>query len=556
MKQAKWRVHNRRGTLINHLLTLRGFNSSSLEPDFVSGLHDPNLLPDMAKAREIVRRAVKENWPVAVFGDYDADGTPGAALLYELFERLGLHCTVFLPTRAEGYGLNIEATQKIGKSAKLLVLVDTGITAVESIAELKKMGVKTIILDHHLPTETLPDAEAIIDPFLSTSTYPFTGLCGCALAYKFAQALSADFPQISEGFLKWQLDLVAISTVADMMELTGENRVLVYYGLKILQKNRRLGLRALLARAALDPDKVTAGSIGFIIGPRLNAAGRLSDNRPAFELLVAKQWSDAIKYAEEIERANVARLALVDSVMVEAEAILQQQNRDDDSVIGIVGEAWPRGVIGLVAGRLAERHGRPTIIGSKIGDSIRASGRSVGQYHLLDGLTAVGRLLDGYGGHAQAAGMDLKTQNWGEFMTELKAHAKSMIGSNVWQPILKADCFIQEQELGLDTAQSLLKLEPHGLGNRRPMFIIENATLRNGKTVGNGKHLKGTLSLGQSQLPFIGFSLGLRQADLPDNADLIGHLTINEWNGTKDVQFQLVDIRTPGDDIEVVENAS
>lgn len=285
---TRWCVHVRRQPkLLDHLCDLRGIADSDLSPDYARHLHDPMLLPDMDNACDLIEQAVAGKWHVTIFGDYDADGTPASAILSLMLDQIGLEHEVVLPTRLTGYGLRLEQVKEIATRSKLLITVDTGVTSVAEIALAKELGLKVIILDHHLPLDELPPADAIVDPHRIDSQYPFSHLCGCALAYKFVVALGNKFPALAERFSKWLLDLVAVSTVADMMPLTGENRVLVHYGLLVLRQNRRPGMQALLAAASVDVKALTAGTLGFTVGPRLNAAGRLGDNMPAYELLTA-----------------------------------------------------------------------------------------------------------------------------------------------------------------------------------------------------------------------------------------------------------------------------
>ncbi|MCR4277845.1 MAG: single-stranded-DNA-specific exonuclease RecJ [Candidatus Berkelbacteria bacterium] len=562
MAAKKWQVYKRHNnrSLLDHLCQIRGISPDELEMDFLKHLHDPNLLPQMDVARRLIVKAVKEKWPVAIFGDYDADGTPAAALLASVCQRLGLIYEVYLPTRQTGYGLTDSFIGPIAEQAKLLITVDTGVTSVEAVEKLNSLGVKTIVLDHHLPPEgELPPAEAIVDPYLKDSKYPFPNICGCTLAYKLACALRQDFPtQLSEGFLKWQLDLVAISTVADMMEMRGENRPLVEFGLKVLKKTRRPGLAALMGLAGLNVDELSAGSLGFSIGPRFNAAGRMGDNRPVYDLLRETDSVKAGELARQIEQLNRERQDLVEAVLAQAEISLWQQNSAGDFVYVISGDGWSSGVVGLVAGKLAEKYYRPVVVGSRVDDQVRASARSVGSYPIIDGLSSVGSHLEQYGGHRQAAGLTARTGSWEAFATALKKHAKKYFDGILPRSSLKADDFLKLVDATLSQAQELLKLEPHGLGNPRPTFIIRDVELTDPQPVGAAKkHIQLLLTKDSVTLPAIGFSLAEKFATHKSNrADVAGHLTENIWNGNKTVQFQLIDFKHAGADVSVIDTES
>ena len=555
MAAKKWQVFKRRDnqSLLEHLCQIRHITLDELDMDFLTHLHDPNLLPDMEAARSLIVKAVHEKWPVAIFGDYDADGTPAAALLATVCQRLGLIYEVYLPTRQTGYGLTDSFIDPIATQAKLLITVDTGVTSVDAISKLKNLGVKTIVLDHHLPpVGTLPPAEAIIDPFLKNSTYPFPNICGCALAYKFACALQKDFPsQLTEAFLKWQLDLVAISTVADMMEMRGENRPLVEFGLKVLKKTRRPGLAALIKLAGLNVDELTAGSLGFSIGPRFNAAGRMGDNRPVLDLLLTTDTVRARELAEQIELLNRERQTLVEETLFQAEELIWSQNRSDDFVYVLVKDDWSPGVVGLVAGKLAEKYYRPVVVGSRAKGQIVASARSVSDYPIIEGLTATSVLLERFGGHRQAAGLAVGSDKWDSFATELKNHARKYLDGVIPKPLLRADDFLTLADATLLQAQELTKLEPHGLGNSRPTFIIRDVELKDPVPIGGTKkHLRLTLAKDSLLLPAIGFSLAEKFATHKSNrADVAGHLTENVWNGNRNVQFQIVDFKHTGTEI-------
>ncbi len=560
MSTTTWRVHTRQhDDLIKHLCAIRGLTEADLSLNFNS-LHDPNLLPGMKAARSVIKKVVKEKWPVTIFGDYDADGTPASAVLATVMERLGLQYKVVIPTRADGYGLKIKNVEEAASAgSKLLITVDTGVAAVEEITLAKKLGLAVIVLDHHLPKEELPPADALVDPYIPTSTYPFNYLCGCALAYKFAEALAADFPaELSEGFRKWLLDLVAISTVADMMVMRGENRILVHYGLQVLRKTRRLGLKALLDVAALDPTKLTAENLGYVLGPRLNASGRMGDNYPAYELLMARTPEEAAERAGVINRLNSERQGVMEAATAEAEKKLLEQNTLDDHIFIITGDTWPAGVIGLTAGKLCYRYNRPIVVLTGAGDTLTGSARSIGEYSIIDGLDFSSKYLIRHGGHKQAAGLSLKKSELPKFIDSLKKHAKKNISPTELIPVLTADAILTPDEISIRTAQALDKLQPFGHENQAPKFIIEAAELTNPRTMGKeGNHLKWQAKLAGRDLEVVGFGMAQRFAETPrTTAHLLGSLEQNYWNGSTRLQFKLSDYQPLDHKIEIIPSAA
>lgn len=552
----RWRVHARQDSdLLKHLCALRGFSAEVLSPDYATHLHDPFLLPDMEQACQIVREAVDASWHVTVFGDYDADGTPASAILSMMLTQLGLAHDVVLPTRATGYGLRPEQVRDIAKRSQLLITVDTGVTSVEEIRLAKELGMRVIVLDHHLPQATLPAADAVVDPHRSDSQYPFAHLCGCALAYKFVVALGTEFPQLSERFSKWLLDLVAISTVADMMPLIGENRALVHYGLLVLRQNRRPGLRALFATAGVEVEALNAGILGFVIGPRLNAAGRLGDNYPAFELLTAPDDSAAQRLAAVIEEANSQRQTLVQDVMEKAQKQLLRDNTLTDSILLLAKEGWPSGVVGLVAGKLSGQYARPALVATFEDDVAKGSARSIESYPIVDALQRHADLLGSFGGHASAAGFSLPRSKWPDFVAALKRDAAERLRADDLRRTFVVDAELVKDDLAKRSVDSLEKLQPFGLGNGRPLFLLRDAQLRDMRKIGReGRHLKSRVVACGEEIDCVAFNCddSLHQAEVP--IDCIGHLEVNRWNDRESVQFQLIDYRLSGEPVEWIAN--
>lgn len=553
---SRWQVRKRQkgDDLLEHLIASRGLSSDLIVPDYMRHLHDPFLLPDMDKAVELVIEARDRNWRLTIFGDYDADGTPAAALLSLVMKKLGIKHQVILPKRSSGYGLTSQLVEKISQESDLLMTVDNGVTAVEEVALAKRRGLKVIIIDHHLPLFKLPAADALIDPYLASSQYPFAPLCGCALAFKLALAISQKLPELDETFCKWLLDLVAISTVADMMPLIGENRALVHFGLEVIKRNRRPGLRRLMARAKLNVDNVNARSLGFTVGPRLNASGRLGDNHPALELLLSEDPTEADRLAEYLEQNNRQRIDLVNEAVLSAEKLLFEQNRAEDFFYLIQQPDCPVGVVGLVAGKLAHKYNRPVIVGSIDGKSVRASSRSIAAFNVVEALDRQKKLLLKYGGHAQAAGLTVAKEAWIDFCQAMKAEAKSKLSPVDLEKVIVADALLQADELKIDLAKSINALEPFGLGNSEPLFILDKVSITDFRPVGaSGDHLKFSFDYQGRELSGIGFNLAKKFiTDNERELSLLGKLEINTWQDRENLQFNLFDYQKVPAKIELI----
>lgn len=543
--QKKWQVfRRRRPNLVEHLCQLRGINEDELTPNYEKHLHSPALLPDIEKACQLIVEAKRSDWSVCIFGDYDADGTPAAALLSQVLTKLGISHSVELPRREAGYGLNEDLAAAVATRYKLLITVDNGINAVEPIKMLRAADVEVIVLDHHLPKSELPPASAIVDPFLESSTYPFKHLCGCAIAYKFALALNRYFPkELPDSFTKWLLDLVAISTVADVMPIKGENRVLTHFGLIVLRHNRRLGLKHLLNKTGLDPRNIDARALGYIIGPRLNASGRLGDNRPALDLLLSRDESTALEKAAEIEAHNSKRKTELDRLQIEAEALLWRQNRKEDRFLVVIGNDWPIGLVGLVAGRLVSQFNRPVAVGSTVSGIVKASARSPETFSLKTALDAISENLISYGGHDFAVGLSFNKEALPKVVDSLKNLALRQLTPEQLIPIIKADAILQPQDLSLKTVEDVSRIGPFGFGNLEPLFVVPDCHLSMIKTVGaKGEHLKAVVQFSGRKLEAIGFGLYPRfKIDGRLSTNLLASLESDNWLGRPKLQLKIKD---------------
>jgi single-stranded-DNA-specific exonuclease len=514
--------------------------------------YNPFDLEDMTKAVTRIWQAIDKREPIAVYGDFDADGVTSTALLVEALRKMGASVIPYIPHRIdEGYGLNSPALQKFAaKGVKLVVTVDCGIRSVEEVEDGKAAGLDIIITDHHSPGLDQPDAHAIINPKLGS--YPEKGLAGVGVAFKLVQALIMErrrTQQRSNGRFHFEVrdlfDLVALGTVADIMPLNRiENRVLVRRGIEAIREARRPGLRALLEVAGVEPESVSATTLSFVLGPRINAAGRLGDARLALDLLLAEDKGKAKRLAEELHQLNTLR----QEKTREAQETIQQelQTYDDDLPLIFASHAsFEPGIVGLVAGRLAEEYFRPAVIMEEGETESRASCRSIPQFDITAALDECADLLVRHGGHALAAGFTVINDNIGELRERLTALARGRLSGQKLNPTLTIDMELDIHQLSEDLVQELEALEPCGHENSVPVFMVRNAHVAEFRTVGkDGNHLKLKISrASQPPLDAIGFGLGHWAANMPERIDLAFQLEINQWNGRRSLQANLQDIR-------------
>lgn len=522
-----------------------------LNPRYERDLTDPFLMQGMKEAVERIERAVKDKEKIGIFGDYDADGVPGAALLKEVMEILGLKTEVYIPDRDEGYGLNEQGIRYfVSKKVGLIITVDNGIAGREQVELAKSLGLDTIVADHHEYQEDLypSQAVAVLDPKQPRCKYPFKELAGTGVAFKLAQALAIKTGKISESQLKWLLDLVAISTFCDMVPLVGENRVLAKFGLMVLSKTRRLGLRELYQTAGINPEAINPYVVGFMIGPRLNAPGRMGKMSAAFRLLTAGDKETALSLAKELEEANKERQAMLDKILYEANEKVQIKKLHKNKVIMVDGEGWPDGIIGLVAGRLTERYGRPSIVIGRQEVESKGSARSVEGFHLVEALNECQEYLVKHGGHAKAAGLTVASEHLEMLYDRILEVAESRLQEGDLVPKINCEAELELSNINWSFYEKLTKLEPYGLGNPRPVFLSRNVIASRIGVVGNGgKHLKcvvGDKKAGVS-LAAIGFGLG-EGRDICQEGEIIDIVyTIDEdaWRGGNSLQLKLIDWR-------------
>jgi len=498
--------------ILGSLLRARGCDTPEaarafLNPD-ESQLHDPFLMQDMHAACRMIRDAAERGQAAVIYGDYDCDGVCASAILLEALRQLGMRAEVYIPSRQEeGYGLNEAAVRRLAAEYPLMITVDCGITAVEEIALARSLGMTVILSDHHTPPAALPPAHAILHPQLGG--YPCPDLCGAGVAYKLSCALLGR--QILPG-----LELCALATVADMVPLRGENRALAALGLRRMRTTRRPGLKALLSVAGIPTGQEIGGTqAGFLLAPRINACGRIDTARTALELLTTDDPLRALELADRADGLNAKRKSMEQRIAEAADAQAQAQDLCALRAIVVEGEGWESGVVGLAAGRLAERYGYPTVALSREGDVCVGSARSACGVDLYRALSECADLFIRFGGHKQAAGLTLAAENVPVFRQRLSQAVERQLAGRTLMPETAYDAELTLSDITLELIASLGQLEPFGMGNPAPVFLLRDAEVLSARAVGTeGAHLKLTLGQGGAVMDAIAFRMGDRAATL------------------------------------------
>ncbi|MFZ1258066.1 MAG: DHH family phosphoesterase [Candidatus Saccharimonas sp.] len=561
-------------SLLEEILRVRGFDTQTrdifLHPTYEHS-HDPFLLPDMNKAVQRLVEARQKQERIVIYGDYDIDGLTATAVLLDAFSRFGFRTVEsFMPNRfVEGYGMTIEAVERIAKSgATLIITVDCGSLSEKEIVKANELGLDVIVTDHHNVAPIQPPAVAVINPkrllqdhpkeyrdlqlvrnekraarSKKKQLYPFLDLPGVGVAFKLVQALQTRLEGLPYGQEKWLLDLVALGTVCDVVTLLDENRTHVYWGLKVLAKTKRPGLKALMAVARVVPDTVNARSLGFALGPRMNAAGRLETAQYALNLLTTTSSTRAMELASQLDEMNTKRRA--DQDVIYKAALLQADQYASDPVLVVSHPDWNHGIIGIVAAKLLEIYKKPTYVLQELGDIAKGSARSYGDFSAADAVRAADDLIMKGGGHKLAAGVTLKTANIGLFRQRVNEYFRSLALAP--QPPLllpKADVIVSSlAEIDEALIEQFAQLEPFGSGNPEPILCLEQATITNVRRMGaDGQHLKLEVADSASRhIQLIAFN-----ADTSWNVQ-VGEIvsvwfqpTMNEWQGVRSVEGRLV----------------
>lgn len=540
--------------MVARLLVNRGITTGDAARDFLnpslSTLHDPFLLPDMEPAVERLARAVHEREKIFVHGDYDVDGITAAALLVRTLRALGATVGYRLPDRTrEGYDIKTTAVERAAAAgARVIVTCDCGINAVEPAARARELGVDVIITDHHQPGAELPPALAVINPKRPDGAYPFRDLAGVGVAFKLAQALVRKLDSNEESFKARFVDLVTLGTVADVVPLLGENRSFVKHGLDAVSSSNKIGIQSLLKVANLSGKPLNTYYLGYIIGPRINAIGRMDDASKALDLLLTRDEARADEIAREMDRHNAERRAEQDRIVNEAISQVETKDLDSTLVLVLSAEGWNTGVVGIAAGRIAEMFCRPAILLNRdeMCGTARGSARSIDGFDLLAGLDHCADLLDRYGGHSSAAGLSLPLANLGEFDAKINAYAAGVIAPEQLIPRIVLEAELAPSDITRELADSIADLEPFGEGNPEPLFLTRGVKVVERQRVGNGSHLKMSVEGdGAGLLSCICFGLGDLEGsvELGSTVDLCYSIRLNAFNGAESVQLVVKAIR-------------
>ncbi|MBQ7043958.1 MAG: single-stranded-DNA-specific exonuclease RecJ [Clostridia bacterium] len=490
---------------------------------------DPFDFPDMYKAVKRIKTALDNFERIAVYGDYDADGVTSTALLYSYLEMQGADVVYCVPNRhTEGYGLSYNAIDNISRmGAKLIITVDNGISAVEEAEYIRQLEMDLVVTDHHLPSDILPDAVAVVDPHRNDCILSFKDYAGVGVAYKLICALEGGENEITDSFL----DLAAIGTIADVMPLHGENRRIVRRGTQLIGDSDRVGLQALIEIAGLDGKAIKSGTVAFGISPRINAAGRIGSADRAIKLLLCEDYEEAAELAADINNDNVLRQQTEQEILAQAVSIIDDHpSWKYDRVLVVSGEGWHDGVIGIVASRLVEKYGKPTIIITSKDGTAKGSGRSIDGFSLYDALCACADVLEHYGGHTLAAGLGLPTERIDDFRKAINSYADK---TEIPDPVQNIDFKINPSFVNVELLDVIELLEPFGAGNPQPVFGLYNMTLTDITPIGAGKHLRLTLSRGETSLSAVLFRM--TQLEFPyvvgDTVDVAATFESNEYLG-------------------------
>ena len=532
--------------LVARGLTTRVAREAFLQPDYAAVKHDPFLLPDMKKAVARLKQARQQGEKIVIYGDYDIDGLSATALLLDAFGKFGFEgVDAFIPNRfVEGYGMTMGAVDKVrDMGADLIVTVDTGSLCHAEIAYATSLGIDTVVTDHHNVAETPPPSVAAVNPKFPGHTYPFRDLCGAGVAFKLVQALQTELEGLPDGYEKWLLDLVALGTVCDIVTLADENRANVYWGLEVLKKQQRPGLKALMAVAGIEPEQVNARHLGFGLGPRMNAAGRLETAQHALDMLVARDGLAALEASEKLEELNIKRRSIQDEIF--DEACQQADNMADDRVLVVNSGNWNHGVIGIVASKLVEKYKKPVFIIGERGEEATGSARSFGDFSAADAVRAADDIIIKGGGHGAAAGVTLATEKIGDFRRRVNEFYDSLQLTNQERYLLpRADVEIDDfSEIDEELVENLAKMEPFGNGNPEPVLKITRGSVLSVRRMGaDGQHVKLALRDKNGKvLQMLAFNAPEEFFREPgDEVAAWFQPTVNEWQGIRSVEGRLL----------------
>ena len=531
------------------IASARGYTDPASLEEFLSDepcFDDPRNLSDIEKAADIINSYIENGSRIAVYGDYDCDGITSTVLMFSYLKSRGADCVYYIPDRfEEGYGMNTGAVEKLaGEGVKLLITVDNGIACHNEIKRAKELGMSVVVTDHHLPKETLPAADAVIDPHRADCRSEFKEICGAEVAFKLICVLEEREP---EELLPYYSDLLSVALTADVMPLIYENRAIVKYGIEKLKQSPLTGFSALMSVAAIQRENISAGRIAFGIAPRINAAGRMGSAARAVELLLSDNMLNALGIANEIDDDNSERQRIEKEIFAEASAEIEKKGYFYDRVIVVDGEGWHNGVLGIVASRITERYGCPSIVISRNGDAASGSGRSIEGFSLYDAINAASDTLSKFGGHELAAGISLSSDNIPAFREKINEYASVC---DFVPPVLKLDCKLNPSGLTVELAEALKELEPFGQGNPSPLFGVYGVKLERINPIGGGKHLRLIFSKGDNSFQALLFGVTAEQFcfECGDLLDLAVTVSSDIYNGETRLSVQVKALRMNGTD--------
>ena len=504
--------------------------------------HDPFLMPDMNIIVDRILKTIDNEEKIMIYGDYDADGITSITVLKTFLEERGLKVESYIPNRLdEGYGLNKEAIKKIYDSGyRLIITVDCGISGIDEVDYANSLGMEVLITDHHEPGQNLPNALAIVDAKRKDNQYPFNQLAGVGVVFKLIQAISIRLKLDEKEYLKY-LDIVCIGTISDIVPLSDENRVIAKLGLKLVNQTKNIGLKALLE--ILGFKQIDSGIISFGVAPRINACGRMGNEKVALDLFLSKDYETARKIAIKLNEYNSERQAIEKRIFDEATEKIEKEEKENACII-VGGEGWHHGIIGIVASKVTDMYFKPSILICFEENIGKGSGRSIPGFDLHEALMQCSNELEKFGGHAMAVGVTLEKSKFNEFKTKLEEYAKKCEMDKI-VPIIYIDSELSLKNIDIDSVKSLKLLEPYGELNKTPLFMFKNLKINSIRALSEGKHLKLTLKEDNFMINAIGFNMGELSEKylIDDKIDIVGSLEINSFNGNDSIQIVIKDIR-------------
>lgn len=504
--------------------------------------HDPFLMPDMEKAVERILIAIQNKEKIIIYGDYDVDGITSVTVLKKFLEEQGLKTGEYIPNRLnEGYGLNKEAVKNISKQGyTLIITVDCGISCIEEIEYAKELGMEVIVTDHHEPGEIIPDCLAVVDAKRKDNKYPFNQLAGVGVVFKLIQSISLKLNLEAKEYLKY-LDIVCVGTISDIVPLIDENRVITKLGLKLVEKTRNIGLKTLLESTGYK--EINSTTISFGIAPRINACGRMGEEKEALELFLTNNIQEAKQISERLNQYNIERQETEKQIFKQAIQEIEKENKDVPCII-LGKEGWHHGIIGIVASKVTDIYFKPSILICFEGEEGKGSGRSIPGFDLHDAVMNCNTYVEKFGGHSMAIGINVKKENFEKFKKEFEEYVQNSHINDII-PIIKIDKEIDLRKINIQDIRDLKLLEPYGEANKMPLFLIKNMKIQSIRTLSEGKHIKLKLGIDNYIADAIGFNMGniAEQYLIGDRVDVVGSLEINDFGDNENIQINLKDIR-------------